>query len=385
MEQSRYIKYTHKGTTTLPKKHGLIEFKEFCKIVSKLDVCEEKLKKMNDVDFYFTIIETSPIDEAIKYVNENLRTSGLHTILIEWLNNLQASAEIEEKESQIPHYNYPKPTLPTKHGLVEFKEFCEIFRESDSCEVKLKNMNNVGSHFAMIEKLPFDEAIKYVNKNMLTSGLTTILTDWLNGLKASAEIKGTKPQITKMQQDCAECTIIKAAEIFNLPINFENAYKNYQIKDEQIDLSPAFVQSPNNDKIASYVGNDKQKTLLLLNNLKSYPQYFIRTGKNNQVGHWQLLILDNNKDWINYSSDTNNYQLTQGNDLTIMGENILAQNGFWGQEGNQYMYLFVKATNENVIRAANFLYNYRMKGEVQAIELAWGINDKLLKELNPNF
>jgi len=169
------------------------------------------------------------------------------------------------------------------------------------------------------------------------------------------------PKEIQMNQNCAEVMFIKAAGlVMNQNLNFQY---DEEIPDVQVDLGPAFMLSPDEEKKMWHSGKKKETLEADLNKLDKGKVYFLRTGANGGAGHWQNLFFDNKKNgWMVYSNEANNYQLTENNILTEQGKDLLAIHATWGPANGQYAFLIVEASKQNLINGVNYLYDFRTLG-----------------------
>ncbi|MGC1182626.1 hypothetical protein [Legionella sp.] len=177
------------------------------------------------------------------------------------------------------------------------------------------------------------------------------------------------PQAKFINQNCAEIMLKKAAQLV-LKQDLDFIYDR-EIPDVQVDISPAFLFTEDRQKQFWNSGASKELLEADLKRLNKDKVYFLRTGTNDGAGHWQTLYFDTTrKGWINYSSDKNNYLLTQNDMLTVDGEMLLSPFAKWGTKAGEYAFLLVEASPKNLIQSSNFLYNFRMDGEEKAMEKA---------------
>ncbi|WP_094091616.1 hypothetical protein [Legionella clemsonensis] len=180
-------------------------------------------------------------------------------------------------------------------------------------------------------------------------------------------------------QNCAEAMLIKAAQLV-LKKNVQFQYSKVT-QDVQVDISPAFLFSEDEEK-QYWVSGDKRENLEHdLQKLDKRMVYFLRTGSNGGPGHWQILYFNRTKGWIIYSSEVNNFQLTQGAILTQQGLGLLSPFATWGYAQGQYCFLIVQASPKNIINTANYLYDYRMLGEAEADKNLWDAKDNFYREI----
>lgn len=174
-----------------------------------------------------------------------------------------------------------------------------------------------------------------------------------------------------LNQNCAEMMLIKAAQlVLGQELIFQ--YTN-PVPDTQVDISSAFMFSPNEEKQVWHSGNKKEHLEHDLKKLDKSKVYFCRTGTNGGAGHWQTLYFDQKqKGWIAYSTAKNNYPLTSEHDsLTTQGQGLLTPHGKWGSAHGEYSFLLVEASVQNLINGANYLYDYRTAGLERAEENSW--------------
>jgi hypothetical protein len=175
-----------------------------------------------------------------------------------------------------------------------------------------------------------------------------------------------RKQEIQMNQDCAEVMIMKAAQRV-LGVNLRFQYPKI-VEDAQVDVSPAFTQSPDHQKRIWLSGGMRQSLEQDLETLEQDKVYFLRTGTQQGAGHWQMLYFDATKlGWISYSSEKNNYQITANGFLTEAGIGLLSPHAKWGLEKGEYLFMLVEVSEQNLVNAANFLYDYRTIGEVRAV------------------
>ncbi|WP_133130093.1 hypothetical protein [Legionella yabuuchiae] len=173
-----------------------------------------------------------------------------------------------------------------------------------------------------------------------------------------------------MNQNCAEVMLIKATQLV-MSVRLQFQYEQ-DIQDSQIDISSAFLFSPDEQKQLWHSGNEKEKLEHDLKKLDKNNVYLLRTGTNGGAGHWQTLYFDKTRHgWINYSTEVNNYQLTENDRLSERGTGLLSPFAKWGADHGQYAFLLVEASPQNLIKAANYLYDYRTLGQDQAEEKSW--------------
>ena len=171
-------------------------------------------------------------------------------------------------------------------------------------------------------------------------------------------------------QNCAEHMLMKAASlVLNVELKFPYSIT---IADEQIDLGSSFMLSPDTEKRMWYSGKNKEQLEADLTSLNKNIAYFLRTGTNDGAGHWQVLYFDQTaQGWINFSSETNQHQITKNNVLTTAGEGLLSQYATWGKKQGEYSFLIVNASEQNIIRAANYIYDFRVHDLDTAEECLW--------------
>lgn len=140
--------------------------------------------------------------------------------------------------------------------------------------------------------------------------------------------------------DCPETTVEQAAKTLGYDIHFVYA----DVASVQIDLTPAFALAPNNENIhwnKSDGDNVSSGRPIDLTQIESNANYFVRTGANGSAvgsagfGHWQVVR----------GSDMENFVKSYRNNL--------------GASNGQTSIHVVKVTQQNVINAANYLYQYR--------------------------
>ena len=172
-----------------------------------------------------------------------------------------------------------------------------------------------------------------------------------------------------VNQDCAEQMLINIAQrSLNITLSF-----NYPmpIDDAQLDISAAWVTSPDEQKKVWTSGKSEATLLDDLNKLDRDKTYFLRTGQNGSAGHYQMLYFDNTSNtWQSFSSKNNHYPVTSptGKLTEQAKSNLLSQYANWGMENGQYSMLVVEASEQNIIRAANFIYDCRTKNPEDALE-----------------
>ncbi len=172
-----------------------------------------------------------------------------------------------------------------------------------------------------------------------------------------------------MNQNCAEMMLSNAAErVLGYGIAFQYGKR---VDDEQVDLSAAFMFSADEQKQTWHSGKS-QETLEadIENKLAKEKVYFFRTGIMGGAGHWQILYHEaQQQGWIAYSSPKNNKQITRYRKMTQEGlDDLVSPKAQWGEQQGQRMFLIVEASKQNLINAANFLYNVRMLGEEPAMD-----------------
>ncbi len=169
-------------------------------------------------------------------------------------------------------------------------------------------------------------------------------------------------------QDCAEAMLTKATQLV-MEKSLQFCYEE-NVLDSQVDISPAFLFSPDEQKQLWFSGDNEKNLENDLNELDKDKVYFLRTGTNAGAGHWQTLYFDKmRKGWINYSTEVNTYQLTENNALTKLGiEGLICPYANWGSAKDQYVFLLVEASPQNLINAANYLYDFRLTGPEKADE-----------------
>ncbi|HAT1868000.1 TPA: hypothetical protein JBK40_16710 [Legionella pneumophila] len=183
-----------------------------------------------------------------------------------------------------------------------------------------------------------------------------------------------------LNQNCAEMMIKKAAQlILGSDLDFEYTQG---VQDVQVDLGPAFMFSPDEEKILWVSGKNQESLEKDLATLNKSRVYFFRTGTQGGAGHWQILYYETVKSgWVSYSSQSNHFQVTDSNGkLTVSGKGLLAPHTNWGKENGNYAFLLVNASVENIIHAANFVYTYRTQNEDAAIQYC-ALNQALHPEI----
>ncbi|HAT8178337.1 TPA: hypothetical protein JA361_02430 [Legionella pneumophila] len=171
-----------------------------------------------------------------------------------------------------------------------------------------------------------------------------------------------------LNQNCAEMMIKKAAQlILGSDLDFEYTRG---VQDIQIDLGPAFMFSPDEEKTLWVSGKNQETLEKDLATLNKSSVYFFRTGTQGGAGHWQVLYYEPAKSgWVSYSSQSNHFQVTDSNGkLTASGKGLLVPHANWGKENGNYAFLLVNASVQNIIHAANFVYILRTQNEGAAIE-----------------
>ncbi|AMP88338.1 TPA: hypothetical protein F7Z80_10410 [Legionella pneumophila] len=182
-----------------------------------------------------------------------------------------------------------------------------------------------------------------------------------------------------LNQNCAEMMIKKAAQlILGSDLDFEYTH----VQDIQIDLGPAFMFSPDEEKTLWVSGNNQESLEKDLATLNKSGVYFFRTGTQGGAGHWQTLYYEATKSgWVSYSSQSNHFQVTDSNGkLTASGHGLLVPHAKWGKENGNYAYLLVNASAQNIIHAANFVYTFRTQSEDAAIQYC-ALNQALHPEI----
>lgn len=177
----------------------------------------------------------------------------------------------------------------------------------------------------------------------------------------------SRDSVETRNQDCAEQMIYKAAELVlgqKIHINYDGAPTH----DNQIDLFTAFATMPIKTSLIWHNGNDAELFETALAQL-TQREYFLRTGRNNGAGHWQVLYFNHIvNDWFIYSSEINQYRLTENNHLTDEGKNkLLAIHGKWGTNNGEYAFSLIPIAREHIYRATVFTYTTRIEGEYSAI------------------
>jgi hypothetical protein len=183
-----------------------------------------------------------------------------------------------------------------------------------------------------------------------------------------------------MSQNCAEAMLSHAASLV-LQKNIHFIYEDH-VSDDQVDLSDSFMFSDDNEKQFWYCGTNHNALEEQLLELDITKVYFLRTGTNGGAGHWQTLYFDESTNgWINYSTPTNNYQLTQDAKLSEQGLGLISTHASWGPSQGQYAFLLVEASEMNLINASNFLYDFRVDGYENALENLFKIHDDFYPHL----
>lgn len=172
-----------------------------------------------------------------------------------------------------------------------------------------------------------------------------------------------------VNQDCAEQMLMNIAQhSLNITLSFDYPMP---IDDVQLDISAAWVTSPDEQKKIWTSGKSEAMLLDDLNKLDRDKTYFLRTGQNGSAGHYQMLYVDNTSNtWQSFSSQNNHYPVTSttGKLTEQAKSNLLSQYANWGMENGQYSMLVVEASEQNIIRAANFIYDCRTKSPDYALE-----------------
>ncbi len=233
----------------------------------------------------------------------------------------------------------------------------------DDINILYNRKMNIGNLVEILDGKNIDEGKNHINNNK-------------TNLKIQPE--NIKPIQQVLSQDCAECMSQKAAKmVMNIDLQFN--YDN-KIGDLQIDLGPAFLISPDNQKQSWYSGKNGDEFEKSLNILDKNKVYFMRTGINSGAGHWQIIFYNKNG-WISYSTETNNFKITENGKLTDRGKGLLVPYATWGTEAGQYSYLVVEASKQNIINASNFIYDFRTIGEDDAILKAFDNNTQFNKKI----
>ncbi|HAT1797695.1 TPA: hypothetical protein JBL19_14285 [Legionella pneumophila] len=183
-----------------------------------------------------------------------------------------------------------------------------------------------------------------------------------------------------LNQNCAEMMIKKAAQlILGSDLDFEYTQG---VQDVQVDLGPAFMFSPDEEKILWLSGKNQESLEKDIGTLNKSRVYFFRTGTQGGAGHWQILYYETAKSgWVSYSSQSNHFQVTDSNGkLTVSGKGLLAPHANWGKENGNYAFLLVNASAQNIIHAANFMYIFRTQNEDAAIQYC-ALNQALHPEI----
>lgn len=153
------------------------------------------------------------------------------------------------------------------------------------------------------------------------------------------------------------------------------------VLDVQVDLGMAFVLLDDEMKQAWYSGGNKAELERDIKKLDKKNIYFMRTGTNAGPGHYQILHFINGKGWWIYSSEKNQYQLTDltGKILEEATSRIMTKGpSLWGANHGQSMLLLVMVTYDSIISSANYLYSLRVKGEEQACSEAYEKDSKYI-------
>ncbi|HAU1152486.1 TPA: hypothetical protein JBI12_11155 [Legionella pneumophila] len=183
-----------------------------------------------------------------------------------------------------------------------------------------------------------------------------------------------------LNQNCAEMMIKKAAQlILGSDLDFEYSRA---VQDVQVDLGPAFIFSPDEEKILWLSGKNQESLEKDIGTLNKSRVYFFRTGSQGGAGHWQTLYYEATKSgWVSYSSQSNHFQVTDGSGkLTASGHGLLAPHANWGKENGNYAFLLINASVQNIIHAANFVYIFRTQNEDAAIQYC-ALNQALHPEI----
>ena len=168
-------------------------------------------------------------------------------------------------------------------------------------------------------------------------------------------------------QDCAEQMLIAATKhCLNQTIHFQYPGK---VNDSQIDISDALILCPDAQRRLLFSGYEAQALVADLGRLNQKKTYFLRTGKNGGAGHYQLIYFKPEENiWYCYSSENNQFSVTTtGGKLSTEAANrLLSKHAPWGSATGEYSFLIIEASAENLIRAANFIYDVRTQGLEQA-------------------
>ena len=171
-----------------------------------------------------------------------------------------------------------------------------------------------------------------------------------------------------LENDCAEMMLIHLVQkVMRRTIHF---VYSLDTPDEQIDLMPAFIGASEKECAIWTSGRSKKAFEADLRELDRKKSYFVRSGTNGGAGHWQAFYYDEKKGgWVNYSTATNNLQMTnERGELTLAGEErMISPRQKWGSNQGERNLTIIEATNQNMIRAANFVQNFRLLGEEAAI------------------
>ncbi len=171
----------------------------------------------------------------------------------------------------------------------------------------------------------------------------------------------------QMNQNCAEEMLSRAAALVlkvQLTFNYPES-----VSDAQVDLGPAFSYSDDNEKKTWFSGCSKVALENSFKTLDKKASYLLRTGTSDGAGHWQTLYFDRTVNgWINYSTESNNYQATANEQLTPQGESLLTVNAKWGLEQGEHLFFLVEATHQNLVNATNYLYYLRTTDQAEALD-----------------
>ncbi len=241
---------------------------------------------------------------------------------------------------------------------------------------------------ANLRKLPEQELTKMVtdllgSPDIRKKGENTAAQN--SGLDAAAPLSVTDSNgiayLDKLDNVCPEETALVAANHFNLECKFED-YKDEADNKGQIDIFPPLALSaPTGDALIRLLdGKTEENCLRYLQGLDKSKMYLLRTGKNNQAGHNQILYSKDNE-WFANNGGRNERPLTAAGALTEGGEDLLVKKyATWGMGDGEASADCVPITEQGVKDLIEYVKDFRNESDDIAMINLYTAHDARMNE-----
>ncbi|MBM7074675.1 hypothetical protein JQC92_22135 [Shewanella sp. 202IG2-18] len=189
-------------------------------------------------------------------------------------------------------------------------------------------------------------------------------TSWV----PSAQPKCRIAYLNQFTNTCPERCAVFIAKRFGCNCEFTHFNSN---NTGQIDIFPPLTKysEPSDRDILFTDGRNANSVMKLLGTLDRNGTYIMRTGENDDGGHYQCLYHDHGE-WHVYDSMKNRaaIRMTSNGGLTNAGKAIMIdEHGNWGANDGQRSIAIAQVTKEGVMAFIHFIKDWRNFGEEVAI------------------